>query len=54
MKYKYLRFNTVEHIISVVEPIKANQEVKLIMPMIADIVPSMLAQGTIMKLSPLI
>ena len=54
MNYKYLRLNTGEHIISVVEPIKANQEVKLIMPMIADIVPSMLGQGTIMKLSPLI
>ena len=54
MNYKYLRLNTGEHVISVVEPIKANQEVKLIMPMIADIVPSMLGQGTIMKLSPLI
>ena len=54
MIYKYLRLHTGEHVLSVVEQSKRTEEVKLIMPMIADIVPSVLGQGTVMKLSPLI
>jgi len=53
MNYKYLRLRTGEHIISIIENVVQGQ-VNLVMPMIADLIPSMLGHGTVMKLSPLV
>jgi len=53
MNYKYLRLRTGEHVISIIEGV-AEGQVNLVMPMIADLIPSMLGHGTVMKLSPLV
>jgi len=53
MNYKYIRLSTGENVICIIEKV-AQGQVNLVMPMIADLVPSLLGTGTVMKLSPLI